>query len=88
MTRNEMRAAVKEIAAMIKDIEKGQSVDVQIDTNSRKLTSWLRTITSSDGHYMCYSCKTIPGGVRITCDAKFKITGFRVVQKTTEGSGS
>jgi hypothetical protein len=63
----------------IKDMSKGQSVDVETDLSARQLAPRLHYVTSTDGFHMCYRCATIPGGVRITCDAKLKITDVRVV---------
>jgi hypothetical protein len=71
---------ITEIKNAVISLEKDQSVDLLIAYSAKSLPSRLKYNTQDpEGFYRVFRCQCIPGGVRVTCIDKFKITNVRAV---------
>jgi hypothetical protein len=76
-----MNMTLDEIKHAVTNLKTGESVEVITDLTPRKLKNRLVNIADDEGNCMLYQCKSIPGGVRVTCGARFKITNVHVVER-------
>jgi hypothetical protein len=64
----------------VRNLDKGESLDINTVLTSRMLPSVLECIgKDAKGFYRSFRCKAIPGGVRVTCTHRYKITDVREV---------
>jgi hypothetical protein len=84
------KGIVTAIRNAVKNLKKDESVDFQTDFSARRLTSRLCNIDDDEGNHMLYRCQSIPGGVRVICTSRFKITNARRfdVRENTTGTKS
>jgi hypothetical protein len=68
------------IRNVVKNLDKDEFVDLQTRLSSRRLAPRLFGIEDDEGHCMIYRCQGIPGGVRVICTSKFKITNVRAIE--------
>lgn len=73
------RAETMRIRELVRNLPKGQSLDVQTPLTARQLPSRLQHLRDDAGCHLDFKCSAIPGGVRVTCVSRMKITGVHTV---------
>jgi hypothetical protein len=74
-----IKAEMARIRDLVWKLPQDESRDIQTFFSSRQLPCRLPGRMDDEGFHRRYTCSAIPGGVRVTCVSRFKITAVTTV---------
>lgn len=69
------RIEARRICELVRNLNKGELLDIMTPFTARQLTSWLRDAKDDEGFWKVLRCQTVRDGiVSVICDGSFKIS--------------